>query len=157
MKKIGLLSIAALCLIFASCEKKEKTMEGGQVVMSDEQMIKEMWPNAVKTASGLMYVVTKEGQGNKPVKGNLVKAHYNGTLINGKKFDSSIDRGQPFEFRVGMHKVIPGWDEGFLDMKKGEKRTLIIPSNLGYGDAGAPPVIPPKATLIFEVELIDFK
>jgi len=156
MKRIGLLGFAALCLIFASCEKKEKTL-GGEQVMSDEQMIKEMWPNAVKTASGLMYVVNKEGQGAKPAKGNLVKAHYNGTLINGKKFDSSIDRGQPFEFRVGMHQVIPGWDEAFLDMKKGEKRTLIIPSNLGYGDAGAPPVIPPKATLIFEVELIDFK
>lgn len=158
MKRIGLLGFAALCLMFASCEKKETTSEekGGQV-MSDEQAIKEMWPNAVKTASGLMYVVTKEGQGAKPAKGNMVKAHYNGTLINGKKFDSSIDRGQPFEFRVGMHQVIAGWDEAFLDMKKGEKRTLIIPSNLGYGDAGAPPVIPPKATLIFEVELIDFK
>ncbi len=158
MKKIGLLGFAALCLMFASCEKKETTLEekGGQV-MSDEQAIKEMWPNAVKTASGLMYVVTKEGQGAKPAKGNMVKAHYNGTLINGKKFDSSIDRGQPFEFRVGMHQVIAGWDEAFLDMKKGEKRTLIIPANLGYGDAGAPPVIPPKATLIFEVELIDFK
>jgi peptidylprolyl isomerase len=158
MKKIGLLGFAALCLMFASCEKKEMTLEekGGQV-MSDEQAIKEMWPNAVKTASGLMYVVTKEGQGAKPAKGNMVKAHYNGTLINGKKFDSSIDRGQPFEFRVGMHQVIAGWDEAFLDMKKGEKRTLIIPANLGYGDAGAPPVIPPKATLIFEVELIDFK
>ena len=124
--------------------------------MSDEQKIKEMWPNAVKTASGLMYVVTKQGHGAKPAKGTLIKAHYNGTLINGKKFDSSIDRGQPFEFNVGMHQVIPGWDEAFLDMKKGEKRTLIIPSKLGYGDAGAPPTIPPKATLIFEVELIDF-
>jgi len=157
MKKIGLLGFAALCLLLASCETgKKNVVEGGQV-MSDEQMIKEMWPNAVKTASGLMYVVTKEGQGNKPARGTLIKAHYNGTLINGKKFDSSIDRGQPFEFNVGTHQVIPGWDEAFLDMKKGEKRTLIIPSNLGYGDAGAPPVIPPNATLIFEVELIDFK
>ena len=157
MKKIGLLGFAALCLLFASCETGKKNVEGGEQAMSDEQMIKEMWPNAVKTASGLMYVVTKEGHGNKPTRGTLVKAHYNGTLITGKKFDSSIDRGQPFEFNVGMRQVIPGWDEAFLDMKKGEKRTIILPSNLGYGDAGAPPTIPPKATLIFDVELIDFK
>lgn len=125
--------------------------------MTEDQMIKEMWPGAVKTASGLMYVVNKEGQGVKPVRGNMVKAHYTGMLMNGQKFDSSVDRGQPFEFKVGMHQVIAGWDEAFLDMKKGEKRTLIIPANLGYGDRGAPPVIPPKATLVFDVELIDFK
>jgi len=156
VKKTGLIVLAALCLIFASCEKEKKNV-AEEKVMTEDQMIKEMWPNAVKTASGLMYVVTKEGQGVKPSRGNLVKAHYTGTLMNGQKFDSSMDRGQPFEFKVGMHQVIAGWDEAFIDMKKGEKRTLIIPANLGYGDRGAPPVIPPKATLVFDVELIDFK
>ncbi len=157
MKKSGLVTLAALCLVFASCEKKQTTAPVEEKAMTEDQVIKEMWPTAVKTASGLMYVVNKEGQGAKPVRGNMVKAHYTGMLMNGQKFDSSVDRGQPFEFRVGTHQVIAGWDEAFLDMKKGEKRTIIIPSNLGYGDAGSPPVIPPKATLVFDVELIDFK
>ena len=157
MKKSGLVVLAALCLVFASCEKKQTTNPAEGKTMTEDQMIKEMWPTAVKTASGLMYVVNKEGQGPKPARGNMVKAHYTGMLMNGQKFDSSVDRGQPFEFNVGMHQVIAGWDEAFLDMKKGEKRTLIIPANLGYGDRGAPPVIPPKATLVFDVELIDFK
>jgi len=103
-----------------------------------------------------MYVVTKEGDGPKPQKGQNVQAHYTGTLLNGKKFDSSRDRGTPIEFPVGTRRVIPGWDEAFLDMKKGEKRILIIPHSLAYGERGYPPVIPPKATLVFDVELIDF-
>ena len=157
MKKLGLvLTLAALCVVFTSCEKEKKTT-GGEQVMSEDKMIAEMWPNAVKTASGLMYVMVKEGTGAKPTKGTMVKAHYTGMLLNGKKFDSSVDRGKPFEFAVGMHQVIPGWDEAFIDMKKGEKRTLIIPYNLAYGEDGFPPVIPPKATLVFDVELIDFK
>ncbi len=120
-------------------------------------LIKEKWPNAKRTASGLMYVVEKEGEGPKPQKGQNVKAHYTGTLLNGKKFDSSRDRGNPLEFPVGMRRVIPGWDEAFMDMKKGEKRILIIPHFLAYGERGYPPNIPPKATLVFDVELIDFK
>jgi len=120
-------------------------------------LIKEKWPNATKTSSGLLYVITKEGEGPTPKKGQKVKAHYTGTLLSGKKFDSSRDRGKPFEFPVGMGKVIRGWDEAFLDMKKGEKRTLIIPHFLAYGERGRPPTIPPKATLVFDVELIDFE
>jgi peptidylprolyl isomerase len=102
-------------------------------------------------------VVKTEGEGEKPQKGQTVVAHYTGTLMDGTQFDSSRDRGQPFNFVVGMGRVIPGWDEAFLDMKKGEKRILIIPYQLAYGEAGRPPVIPPKATLVFDVELIDIK
>lgn len=131
-------------------KKQEETKKQAAV-------IKEKWPNAERTDSGLMYVVSKQGKGPKPQKGQMVKAHYTGTLLNGKKFDSSRDRGIPFEFPVGVRRVIPGWDEAFLDMKKGEKRVLIIPHPLAYGERGYPPVIPPKATLVFDVELIDFK
>jgi FKBP-type peptidyl-prolyl cis-trans isomerase len=110
----------------------------------------------VTTASGLQYVVTQEGAGDKVGKGRKIKAHYEGKLTNGRLFDSSIQRGQPLEFTVGVGQVIRGWDEALSDMKKGEKRVLIIPPNLAYGERGAGGVIPPNATLIFDVELVDF-
>ncbi|MFH1378999.1 MAG: peptidylprolyl isomerase [bacterium] len=131
--------------------------EMNKKIEKEKALIESKWPKAVTTPSGLRYVVTQKGTGSKkPGKGSNVKAHYTGTLLDGTKFDSSVDRGQPFEFPVGMGRVIPGWDESFLDMKKGEKRTLIIPPQLGYGDRGAGNLIPPNATLIFDVELIDF-
>jgi peptidylprolyl isomerase len=111
--------------------------------------------DTVTTPSGLKYIVTAAGKGGMPAKGTRVKAHYTGYLTNGTKFDSSVDRGRPFEFNVGMGMVIAGWDEAFLGMRKGEKRRLIIPPSLGYGESGAGP-IPPNATLVFDVELIDF-
>lgn len=120
-------------------------------------IIEKQWPGAVKLPSGLMYVVNSEGKGDAvPAKGATVTAHYTGRLLDGSKFDSSVDRGQPFKFPVGMGRVIKGWDEAFLLMKKGEKRTLIIPPELAYGSRGAGGVIPPNATLVFDVELIDF-
>ncbi len=158
MKKIllSLLVVTVACVCMFACEdktKKESTMN----LNSEEQIIAQKWPNAISTSSGLRYVITKEGTGiKKAEKGTTVTAHYTGTLLDGKKFDSSVDRGQPFKFQVGIGQVIRGWDEAFLDMKKGEKRTLIIPYTLAYGEAGMPPVIPPKATLIFDVEMIDF-
>ena len=121
-----------------------------------EETIKKKWPDAVKTPSGLRFVVTAPGSGPTPPKGTKISAHYTGTLVDGKKFDSSRDRGRPFTFNVGNGRVIKGWDEAFLGMKKGEKRILIIPPALGYGSRGAPPAIPPGATLIFDVELLDF-
>ena len=110
----------------------------------------------VTTKSGLQYIVTKAGAGAKVGKGKQIKAHYTGTLVSGKKFDSSRDRGEPLGFMVGVGQVIPGWDEALSDMKKGERRILIIPHQLAYGERGRPPVIPPAATLVFDVELVDF-
>jgi FKBP-type peptidyl-prolyl cis-trans isomerase len=110
----------------------------------------------VTSASGLKYVVTQEGSGEKPARGKAVKAHYTGRLLDGRVFDSSVQRGEPIEFPVGAGAVIKGWDEALSDMKKGEKRVLIIPPNLAYGERGAGGVIPPNATLVFEVEMVGF-
>jgi peptidylprolyl isomerase len=113
------------------------------------------------TSSGLQYEDTKEGTGAAPKTGQTCVMHYTGWLwengAKGKKFDSSLDRGQPFEFPLGQGRVIKGWDEGVATMKVGGKRTLLIPPNLGYGTRGAGGVIPPNATLLFEVELVGVK
>jgi FKBP-type peptidyl-prolyl cis-trans isomerase len=151
-----LLMVVIACTSMSACAKKTNNEEAAVNLSPEEKLIAQKWPNAVKTSTGLMYVVIKEGTGSKPTRGTLVTAHYTGTLLDGKKFDSSVDRGQPFKFKVGTGQVIQGWDEAFLDMKKGEKRMLILPYNLAYGEAGHPPVIPPRATLIFDVEMIDF-
>jgi cyclophilin family peptidyl-prolyl cis-trans isomerase len=121
-----------------------------------EKQIEQRWPDAIKTPSGLRYIVTAKGTGPKPSKGAAVKVHYTGKLMDGTTFDSSVERGKPIEFAVGTGRVIPGWDEAVLDMTKGEKRTLIIPPQLGYGERGAGGVIPPNAVLIFDVELVGF-
>ncbi len=110
--------------------------------------------NTVTTDSGLKYVDVVEGNGATPQSGQTVVVHYTGTLEDGSKFDSSRDRGQPFSFRIGVGQVIRGWDEGVGTMKVGGRRTLIIPPELGYGTRGAGGVIPPNATLIFDVELL---
>jgi FKBP-type peptidyl-prolyl cis-trans isomerase FkpA len=108
--------------------------------------------------SGLKYTDTTVGTGDEATRGKKVTVHYTGWLYNngekGKKFDSSVDRGEPFSFNLGGGQVIPGWDQGVAGMKVGGKRTLIIPANLGYGARGAGGVIPPNATLMFDVELL---
>lgn len=115
-------------------------------------------PAATLTSStGLKIEDLKVGGGASPTAGRQVVVHYTGWLENGTKFDSSLDRGQPFVFAIGMGQVIPGWDEGVMSMKVGGKRKLTIPSNLAYGPRGAGGVIPPDATLIFEVELLEIR
>jgi peptidylprolyl isomerase len=118
---------------------------------------KSMSEQTTTTASGLQYVELVEGTGDSPKTGQKVTVHYTGTLEDGTKFDSSRDRNDPFSFQIGVGQVIKGWDEGVLSMKIGGRRKLIIPADLGYGARGAGGVIPPNATLIFDVELLGVK
>ena len=111
-------------------------------------------PKVVTTPSGLKYQVLKRGSGAFATAGQTVSVHYTGWLTDGTKFDSSVDRGQPFQFTLGAGQVIKGWDEGVAGMRVGEKRKLTIPPDLGYGPNGAGSVIPPNATLVFDVELL---
>jgi FKBP-type peptidyl-prolyl cis-trans isomerase FkpA len=110
-----------------------------------------------RTPSGLRYQDVAVGSGTTATAGKTVSVHYTGWLPNGEKFDSSRDRNQPFGFTLGAGQVIAGWDEGVAGMKVGGRRKLVIPPDLGYGTAGAPPDIPPGATLVFDVELLDVK
>ena len=111
----------------------------------------------ITTNSGLKYIDEKVGDGALAKAGDQVSVHYTGRLKDGTKFDSSVDRGQPFDFPLGAGRVIKGWDQGVAGMKVGGKRKLTVPPSLGYGARGSPPVIPPNSTLLFEVELLDVK
>ena len=146
---------AAFDSLLAGLANRQREQEKG-AQQTEQQMIKEQWPNAVTTPSGLQYVVVEEGSGDSPAKGAMVSVHYTGKLLDGKKFDSSYDRGKPIDFPVGNGQVIKGWDEALLGMKKGEKRVLIIPPQLGYGPSGRGP-IPPNAIMVFDVELVNFR
>ncbi len=129
-----------------------------QYSSQDEMLITRTYGNAHKLPSGLRYVVRNPGNGDStPHIGQEVICNYAGRLLDGSEFDSSYRRGAPFTFRLGTGGVIQGWEEAFLLMHKGERATLIVPHWLAYGAKGRPPSIPPKATLIFEVELIDWR
>ncbi|MFW6316699.1 MAG: FKBP-type peptidyl-prolyl cis-trans isomerase [Cyanobacteriota bacterium] len=128
------------------------TSEKTLVALSLEDVAKKEEVNT--TESGLRYVEVKEGDGKIPEKGDTVVVHYTGSLADGKKYDSSRDRDRPFSFKLGSGQVIKGWEEGISTMKVGGRRQLIIPPELGYGQRGAGGVIPPNATLIFDVELL---
>jgi len=137
------------------------TLSGAAALGASTPAFAQTTGKPMTTASGLQIVDSKVGTGASPRSGQTCVMHYTGWLYEngakGKKFDSSVDRGQPFEFPIGVGRVIKGWDEGVASMKVGGKRTLIIPASLGYGARGAGGVIPPNATLLFEVELLGVK
>jgi len=138
---------------FDSGEETRKAREAA-AAKEQEEKIAALTANATKTNSGLMYEVLEQGKGPKPSKGQRVSVHYAGFLLNGQKFDSSFDRNDPIQIAIGTGQVIPGWDEGIMLLNEGTKARFIIPSNLAYGAQGAGGVIPPNATLIFEVQLV---
>ncbi|MEK7554470.1 MAG: FKBP-type peptidyl-prolyl cis-trans isomerase [Patescibacteria group bacterium] len=149
----GLLVIAIL-LVGVSLMNNDKDTDGEAMNQNGEDGT----ASAITTLSGLKYVVRASGTGEAAKSGDTVAVHYTGTLTDGTKFDSSVDRGEPIEFTLGAGQVIPGWEEGILGMKVGEKRTLTIPPTLAYGEAGAGGgVIPSNATLVFEVELVGIR
>ncbi len=136
-----------------------KPSNGKKIIRKKIVRKKIMTPNsnAVTTESGLTYIITKSGAGAALKAGDNIVVNYTGLLTNGQKFDSSLDRGEPFSFALGAGNVIKGWDEGFAKLKIGDHATLIIPPSIGYGARGAGGVIPPNATLIFIVEVIGVK
>ncbi len=143
---IGIISV--LSLLSACTDDQE------QEVIDRENYLKEHNITTEPTASGLYYIETLEGTGTSPGVGDMVKVDYEGRFLDGTIFDSSYERGTPFEFQLGAGEVILGWDEGINLMKKGGKATLIVPSNLAYGSRGYY-TIPPYTTLVFDIELID--
>jgi FKBP-type peptidyl-prolyl cis-trans isomerase len=144
----GALTLLAVLAACGSRDRGSRAAAGGGELAADTATM-------TRTGSGLRYHDVTLGQGAEATPGHQVKVHYTGWLLNGKKFDSSRDRGEPFEFALGAGQVIAGWDEGVAGMKVGGRRKLVIPPDLGYGAGGAPPDIPPGATLVFDVELLE--
>ncbi len=141
----------------AEALRKQQEQEQLQAVAEFNIYVQKTYPTAKNTSSGLHYIIEEQGTGAKAEKHREVSVHYTGALTNGSVFDSSHKRNQPISFPLGLGRVIKGWDEGIALLNVGGKAKLIIPYFLAYGAQGRPPVIPPKATLIFDVELTDVK
>jgi peptidylprolyl isomerase len=154
-QRIMVLSLFAALPMISACKQADVAPKGSKAesTMGDQAGAGKM----IKTASGLQYEDLVPGSGDSPSPGKKVVVHYTGWLTDGTKFDSSLDKNEPFTFVIGAGQVIPGWDEGVMTMKIGGKRRLVIPAALGYGAAGAGGVIPPNATLVFEVILLDVR
>ena len=166
MKKsiLAVFVIMAVCVGFSSAQSKKRTAHRKRCVIVKRTIIKRIMKNptnnsaaATTTASGLTYIVTKHGDGQQLKVGDNVIVNYTGMLTNGKKFDSSLDRGQPFSFPLGAGRVIKGWDEGVQKLHVGDHATFILPSTIAYGPRGAGSDIPPDATLIFIIEVVGVK
>ena len=147
MRKIILIvTLLLLPLFLTGCSKT-----------TEKPVVEQYQLKQIENMTELKIEILKEGIGEREIKvGDQISVHYTGTLVDNTKLDSSLDQGQPFTFTIGINQVIQGWDQGLIGMKIGEKRKLIIPSSLAYGKEGAGALIPPNATLIFEVELISF-
>ncbi len=156
MKKVLIISliIVACVVVFIVLNKNPKIEEPkDQAPVNNEEQ--EAKSKSKSDDNGLKIEILEQGTGEESKNGNTVSVHYTGTFEDGTKFDSSLDRGTPFSFRLGDGQVIKGWDLGVLGMKPGEKRKLTIPPELGYGENGIPGAIPPNAVLLFEVELLN--
>ena len=151
-------SFLAVTLVLGACREKvpEPDPPPKPAQPSEAQPSAEPEPEPPKVTE-LVKADLKEGKGTAAKTGDTVSVHYTGTLLSGKKFDSSLDRGEPFEFKLGAGAVIKGWDDGVVGMKPGGKRKLTIPADKAYGKSGRPPTIPPNSPLVFEIELLDIK
>ena len=173
MRNYGILLVLGLLLAFIAFQARtgifrrknpgepankymRQVLEGSQLSEEEATLIRQKYDHAHVNPSGLRYIERHPGEGPFPATGSELVVHYDGYLLDGRKFDSSRDAGQPFVFRLGLGQVIKGWDEAFATMRKGERRTLIVPWWLAYGDQGKGN-IPPRSTLIFEVELLEIR
>lgn len=149
--------VRVICLLVMLAAPVALRAQREKLPMEDLEFVEKTWPEAKKTSTGIRYLVLREGQGEIGRPGDRAAVLYIGRLLNGTEFDRNVDREHPFTFRIGRGMVIQGWDQIMQQMKPGEKRLVIIPPELAYGTRGAPPKIPRDATLVFEMEVLEFQ